>query len=347
MNKINTQEDLLTLNIDKSTLRVTNRESEHREFKLKFENKNIPKYAKTIAAFANRDGGVLFFGIKDRPKELIGVMEGDIPDDVVISNFLNEYFQPEISFQSHAITKFGKIIHAVIVKPSSRKPVICKKAKSIKQEPGNPEKEVLREGAVYYRYSSSTEEIKYAELRTILDKERESFFRSLVDNITLLNQVGYDKAAVVNAHDLSGNDQTAAVYLTNETAKNLNWIERGAFVEDANDGKNAYYVIRNVEIRHGVEIPKPTDFANTHPLTKAALMKEVKINGLDFDSITWKLGIKDNPTFHISLNHGKNKLHKYTHAAKDKILEVYPLDIESRKIKISAIANEYKLALRS
>ena len=348
MKQKSTFETLLSLDIEKSNLRVKNRESEHREFKLKFENKNIPKFAKSMAAFANRDGGVLFFGVKDRPRELIGEAESNIPDDVVISNFLMEYFQPEITFQSQTFEKHGKIIHAIVVSPSNRKPVICKKTKSIKQEPGKPEKEVLREGAIYYRYSSSSEEIKYAELRSMLDEERIAYFRSMIDNITLLNQVGFDKAAIVDAEDLRGKDYTASVYLTNETAKNLNWIDKGTFVEDANEGRNAYYVVRNVEIKHGIEIPKPTDFAKTHPLTKTALMKEVKINGVDFDSITWKLGIKDNPVFHISSNHGKNKLHKFTNKAKDKILNAYPLnmDKEERKAKIGKVCTDYKVALR-
>ncbi len=54
---------LLELSVEKPTKRVS-RESEHREFKLKFDNNNLPKFAKTMAAFANRDGGVLFFGVK-------------------------------------------------------------------------------------------------------------------------------------------------------------------------------------------------------------------------------------------------------------------------------------------
>ena len=103
-------------------------------------------------------------------------------------------------------------------------------------------------------------------------------YESAIDNITLLNKVGIDKAAVVDAHELSGNDQAASVYLTNDTAQNLNWIDSGKFVEDENEGGKAYYVVRKVEIKHGVEIQKPVDFANTHPLTKTALSKKVKID---------------------------------------------------------------------
>jgi hypothetical protein len=337
---------LLELKVDRDTRRVKNRESEHREFKLKFENNNIPKFSRTMAAFANRDGGVLFFGIKDRPRELIGVEDRDIPDDVVFTNFLQEYFQPEILFESETIELLNQQVHCLVVKPSSKKPVICKKSKSIRTQQNKPDKEVLREGAIYYRYSASSDEIKYADLVIMLDKEREAFFKSMVDNITLLNKVGMDKAAVVNAHELSGSNQAASVFLTNDTAENLNWIDSGKFVEDESEGGKAYYVVRKVEIKHGVKIPTPTDFAKTHPLTKTALSKEVKITGMDFDAVIWKLGIKDNPKYHISSYHGKNRIHKFTNQSKDLILEEYPLNLERRRDVIKAVTEEYKEALR-
>lgn len=337
---------LLELSVDKATNKVSNRESEHREFKLKFENNNLPKFAKTMAAFANRDGGVLFFGVKDKPRELIGIVEAEVPDDVVITNFLKEYFQPEILFESHVIERHGLKIHALLVKPAHRKPLICKKSKSIRAEQGKPDKEVLREGAIYYRYSASTDEIKYADLIYMLDTERESYFKAMIDNITLLNKVGIDKAAVIDAHELSGNDQAASVYLTNDTAQKLNWIDSGSFVEDENEGGKAYYVVRKVEIKHGIEIQKPVDFANTHPLTKTALSKKVKIDNPYIDAVTWKLGIKDNPTYHIPSHHGLNKIHKYTEASANLIIKSFPFDMKNRKDKFKEIYDEYHAALR-
>jgi len=240
---------LSNLDIDHFTKRVSNRESEHREFKLKFENKNLPKYGKAMASFSNKDGGVLFFGIKDRPRELVGVVDNEIPDDVVFTNFIKEYFEPEINFSSETFEILDVKVHCLIVKPSARKPVICRKSKSIRGEQGVAEKEILREGAIYYRYSASSDEIKYADLRGILDSEREQYFRSLVDSVTLIHKVGIDRAAILDAQELSGDDQVASVYLTNDTAKNLNWIDKGTFVEDKNEGGKAYYVVRKVEIK--------------------------------------------------------------------------------------------------
>ena len=76
-------------------------------------------------------------------------------------------------------------------------------------------------------------------------------------------------------------------------------------------------------------------------------MKAVKINGTPFDAVTWKLGIKDNPAYHIPSSHGKNKIHKFTNSAKDKILSEFPLDMDGRKARIDEVLAEYTKALRS
>ncbi|WP_082914957.1 AlbA family DNA-binding domain-containing protein [Paramagnetospirillum marisnigri] len=335
--------ELLELNIDHDTLRVTNRESEHREFKLSFDMDKIWKYAQTIAAFANRDGGVIFFGIKNSPKELVGV-SGAEPEDLVVANFLKEYFEPEIQFIIGSKVLHDRKVLYILVSPSGDKPVICKK-KKVQQfrEKGKADQELLREGAVYYRYSSSNGEIKHPELRKILDERVQRVFHSLVDNITLINKVGHDRVAIVDAAGLSGDDKTATVYITTETAKNMNWIRKGRFSETENEAEKAFYVVREVEIKHGVEIEKPipTDPAITHPLTKTALIKAVGIGSNYIDAILWKLGLSDNKAYHFKQSHGKSMFHKFTENARDEILKIYPLNMSDRKNAIKKTHVEY------
>lgn len=331
---------LLELNIDENTLRVKNRESEHREFKASFDSNNLWKYAKTIAAFANSGGGVLFFGIKDSPRELLGV-SGHQPDELVFANFLKEYFEPELSFTLDAKKYNGKELLYVLAEPSPTKPIICKKKKVQKfKEKGKRDKELLREGAIYYRYSSSSDEIKYPELRAILDNRVQQVFHSMVDNITLINKVGYDKAAIVDAQSLSGNDKTTSVYVTTETAKNINWIRKGRFAESDNDADKAYYVTREIEVSHGVEIEKPIDPGKTHTLTQTELKKEVSISAY-IDAVLWKLGLLDNPKFHLSGHHGKNRWHKFRSSTVDKILSAYPKEMQGRTDAIKEASIEY------
>ena len=122
----------------------------------------------------------------------------------------------------------------------------------------------------------------------------------------------------------------------------MNWIKQGHFVEDPDDGDNAYYVVRQVEIKHGIEVEKPTDYNKTHPLTKTSLMNAVKINSGYIEAVIWKLGI-DNSKFYVSFPHGKSKIHKFTIEAKTKILELYPLEMPetTRKEFLKKVKEEY------
>lgn len=338
--------ELLELIVDKHNFRVSNRESEHREFKSSFDDKNVWKYAKTIVSFANKDGGVIFYGIKDSPRELVGI-NGFLPTDLVISNFLNEYFEPEIRFQLGTKEYYGKTVLYILVEPSYHKPVICKKRRVERfLEKGKSDRELLREGAIYYRYSSAVEEIKYPELVQILQSRTQNLFTSLIDNITLINKVGHQKAAIVNAEDLSGNDKSTSVYITTETAKNINWIQKGRFAETQDGSEKAYYVTRQIEIKHGVEIEKPVDPSKTHTLTKTELGKLVKLNSLYINAILWKLGLLDNETYHVPITHGKNMLHKFTNSTIERILAEYPLEMARRNELIKIVYAEYQKSLR-
>jgi hypothetical protein len=58
---------------DPVTLVVFGREGKRREFKLDYFQKDIADYTKTLAAFANADGGCIIFGVRDRPREIVGV----------------------------------------------------------------------------------------------------------------------------------------------------------------------------------------------------------------------------------------------------------------------------------
>lgn len=338
--------ELLELNINCQTFRVTNRESDRKEFKFKYENNSLWSYVKTMVSMANKDGGIIFFGIRANPHELIE-NTGEQPDDAVIANFVKSHFEPEIHFELNSKSYCGRTLFYILVHSSSNKPIICKKNKLEQfKEKGKQDKELLREGAIYYRYSSTTEEIKYPELANILQERVQKQFRSLIDNITLINKVGLDKAAIVDASNLSGSDKMTSVFITTDTAKNINWIKKGRFSESDSQADKAYYVTREIEIKHGVEIEKPVNPSKTHTLTKTALTKEVRINNCYINSILWKLGLLDNETYHIPIPHGKTILHKYTLSAKNKILAGFPFDLADRKAKIMEIHTEYNQSLR-
>ena len=59
-------------NVD-ATGKLKSRESYTVEFKESFNKNSTAKYAKTMAAYANNRGGYIIIGVKDNPREIIGL----------------------------------------------------------------------------------------------------------------------------------------------------------------------------------------------------------------------------------------------------------------------------------
>lgn len=87
--------------VNDNPLRLVSRESSWLEFKQSFIKASLPKYAKTMAAFANKEGGYIVFGIKNTPHDVVGLNNDNFDelDPVEITKKLKEYFSPEIDFQ--------------------------------------------------------------------------------------------------------------------------------------------------------------------------------------------------------------------------------------------------------
>ena len=163
--------------------RIITRESGTIEFKESFNWGSKDRYAKTIAAFANNKGGFLVFGVKDNPRELVGLVSTNFEnkDDADITGYLNSVFVPAIHFRKYTDSVRRKQVGILEIYPSEKKPVI-----SIKNDG------VLKESEIYYRYIARTEKIRYAELQGIVEGEREKIeekWRNLLRNIGRVSDV--------------------------------------------------------------------------------------------------------------------------------------------------------------
>lgn len=338
--KVRKIEDFLNLEVEEKTYKVKSRESCNREFKESFVQKDLVKYFKIMAGLANNSGGVLIFGVKNKPNLLTDNIKEDLmPDDQIISSNLPNYFEPHIHYTTVIREILDRRIFAIIVQENFNKPVIAKKNYSVIEEKKGKKQDVqiLREGAIYCRYGTETLEIKYPELKSIIDSQVEKVFKSLVEQINIIKNVGYDKAVITNAKDLSENSNVASVYITNEIAKNMNWIDSGNFTKTPKDGKNAFYVTRTVELKHGIK----SDYSDSHKYTKKDFAKIVKINSIYLDSVFKELRIYDNKKDHVITPHGKNRIHKINDNAKRLVLEKYPLDMKARDEQIKKIYKKY------
>jgi hypothetical protein len=151
---------------------IGSRESSTVEFKVAFNFGDLGSYTKIMASFANNKGGYLIFGIKDRPREIVGI-DGDQFENLDTATFtegLNDIFVPEIKWNSDTYGWDGLTFGIIYTQESTRKPIIAKK------NHGD-----IKEGDIYYRYTSRSEKIKHGELMEIIDQrigeEREGWKR--------------------------------------------------------------------------------------------------------------------------------------------------------------------------
>ena len=71
-------------------------ESKNVEFKVERTDKSI-KYMKTVVAFANGKGGQIIFGVDDKTREVVGIPEGKIFQEInAITNAISDSCEPAI-----------------------------------------------------------------------------------------------------------------------------------------------------------------------------------------------------------------------------------------------------------
>lgn len=166
------------------------RESNSIEFKAKFDwaDKNFKSVVlKTAAAFANRAGGLILFGIEDAPHRVIGITNFDEVDDAEISGYFNEHLTPSIDFKRHVFSVNGIDIGAFQILESRTKPIICQK--------DSPK---THDSDIYYRYSGRSSKIKSGDLRQLLQTQKDLEKKLWMDLLAKVAHVGVQNTGLVN-----------------------------------------------------------------------------------------------------------------------------------------------------
>lgn len=238
--------------INDNPLRLVSRESSWLEFKQSFNKASLPKYAKTMAAFANKEGGYLVFGIKNKPHDVVGLNSEVFNelDPVDITKKLKEYFSPEIEFAIDTIEYSGHSIGLIYTYKSLNKPIICKKY----QQQGD--KVFFREGAIYYRYNAQNDEIKYEDLNNILNEKQKQERNAWLKTLGRIARVGINNVGILDM--LSGSisaGKNSTLLLDENLLKNIKFITEGSFSEV--EGAPALKIIGNVQTVDG-NIIQPT-----------------------------------------------------------------------------------------
>lgn len=216
---------------EKEPYKIISRESCTLEFKENFNKSLLAKYAKTMAAFANRDGGYIIFGVKEKPKTVVGMRDNTFEeyDDEKLVEKLNEYFSPEIKFERTTIKYFDLFVGLIYVYKAVSKPVVC--TKSVQHNNSF----VIREGAIYYRYSGKSPEIKYPDLKIMLEQVKEDERKLWMQTISKIAKIGVNNLSLIDLKDgkLSVNSfgKYKEVFIDENLLSTLKFVKEGHFSE--------------------------------------------------------------------------------------------------------------------
>ena len=158
------------------------------EYKETFNLGSASKYAKTMASFANNMGGYIIFGVKDKPREIIGVNAAfEDFNQEKLTEILNSYFSPEIMWETGTVdSKYGKLGY-IYVAENVEKPVMAIKGDSN-----------INNGDVYYRYKARTEKIKYPEMMRIINEREKRIQDAIIKMIETIRNGKTPNIGIIN-----------------------------------------------------------------------------------------------------------------------------------------------------
>ena len=246
--------ELFEFNID--TLRVASREGKRREFKRQPASGDMLRYGKTLAAFSNTDGGVIVFGVTDAPRSIVGVDDA-FPDEANWADSLRAAFAPEIDFAVREYVVGSRTVVVIGVDRGRDLPVVCLRDSSVESIANGRRRSeaLLQQGAIYYRQAGQTRPIHHLELRTMLENRDADRLAAFLQNLRIISEVGPDKIGILDMSKGAADGGTTRLYLSRETARHLNFIERGRFVESQDEGDPAYMVIGSIQLNQALAGP--------------------------------------------------------------------------------------------
>lgn len=220
--------------------RLVSRENSRLEFKESFNLGSADDYAKTAGAFANAQGGYIVFGVKDQPRQLLGLKSNNFEslDPGKLTLALSERFSPEIAWEAFVWEIRGYKVGLLYFGEASQKPVVCTRSGGS-----------LKQGTIYYRYRGRSEAIRYPELRRLLDEEKTKERDLWLKQLKKMASVGIGKVGVL---DLASGEVTGAkgnFYISEELLSKIQFVREGHFSE--NDAAPALRLIGDLQAAEG------------------------------------------------------------------------------------------------
>lgn len=243
--------------------RVTARESANLEFKLLLDLNSFKKCLKTIAAFSNQSGGTIVFGIRDRPRDLVGIGNADL-DEGLQSEQLVRNIVPCPQTHYFTFEMHGMNFAAIHVFPVSKPPAIA--IRDLSGEGGVGQ--ILTQGMIYRQRRGQTSAISGEEFSQLL-AHRDSLIRAEIFGFLARGRdIGFDKAVVADTRQTEGEDGEVTFFLPADAASQLNIVDRARLVES--EGAPAY------EIRGNVQLTVPSEDDPRIPMRAAESAEAIR-----------------------------------------------------------------------
>lgn len=248
------------------------------EYKESFGWASLSDYFRAMAAFSNRDGGYIIFGVKDRPHVLQGLKDDALKrfeeiDNQVWSTNLREHFSPEIIWEKRTFYYEGKPYGVIYTHSAKEKPVICKK-----------DADELRKAAIYYRYNSQNSEIDYPELHAIIEAEKQKTNEQWMRTIRQIGDSGIARTALLDLKNGKLTGVNTTLYMDESLIDEISFVQEGSFVETG--GNPALKVVGQVQTVVGAQrvvVEKDRDRAiNADEIIKSFITQETVNNPMEF-----------------------------------------------------------------
>lgn len=201
------------------------------EFKEGFGWRSLSKYMRTMAGFANTQGGYLIFGVEDQSRLPCGISGSSYTEFCNLkaekmSTNLRDHFHQEINWDYRQYSYQGLMFGVIYTFPGEKRPTISLK------DSGD-----LRKSAIYYRYHSQTAEIEPGDLVRIIEEEQNKLVNILVSRVVLMGKEGVTKTTLLNLESgvVDGGDGHVNVVLPPDILQNIRFVQEGHFSETVGD----------------------------------------------------------------------------------------------------------------
>lgn len=332
---------------------LKSRESNTVEFKESFNKNSTAKYAKTMTAYANNRGGYIIFGVKDNPREVVGLKNNNFENlsQEQFTDAVNSLFAPAIDWEcgtfviltEKEITGSGgeteiKVIEKEIgwlyTAEAENKPIIAQKTDS---------GEKISSGDVFYRYRARSEKIKYAEMSRLVEeraaKEREGLlklFEAIRKSGTAnLGIVNYSNGKITTPY---GVDVAFDRKLVAQVLKKAKFIKEGSF--DETIGIPVIKVTGNIDLAEEVPVLE-LDPDKAYPYIQKVLAEKLRITSQNLFALVFYYKMKEAKRYSIGVTTSRSggQSFKFSEFAlqflEGKLAELKGNDTEFEKIRVA------------